>query len=365
MQNFALNDSDPEPATPTPTPAPRTNTTGRQPRPGRWLMVALVLTIAILALLAFRPGSPLSAWLPGLVSAPGPQPPTLDQRVERLEATIADLRDELTQQTRRQSETAAALRVAREELFGVRDRAALLEDAIERASERARQAEHLLRLDEAELLLSLGQQRLLLADDLDSALHAYALAAQSLAQLADPAFVTLRQSLDQELAALRTLRPDRRIDIGRGLDAIENEIPTLPHPAATRPAGAEGSRLTRLLDRLVQVRPITDDTLIRTDDRSTAETALGLHFALARLALASRDGDDFARALNRIDAWLVRLYPDSLARQALRSRLRTLADSPLNLDLPLLGSTLEQLRQQPGTHSTPIDPADRSIVPTE
>ena len=69
-----------------------------------------------------------------------------------------------------------------------------------------------LRLDEIELLLGIGQQRLRLDDDIDGARRALALAAPLLDGLDDPAYLNLRQALAQEQAALQAL----------GMNPVEN-----------------------------------------------------------------------------------------------------------------------------------------------
>jgi uroporphyrin-III C-methyltransferase len=73
-----------------------------------------------------------------------------------------------------------------------------------------------------------------------------------------------------------------------------------------------------------------------------------LELTLARTAIERRDAPALRAALDRADAWLLRLWPASPQRRALRDALKALRGAPLTLDMPMLGSTLEQMRAQRG-----------------
>lgn len=326
-----------------------------------WRALLWLLVLAALAVGGFwvwHNRATILPWLPAMTGEPAPEGPSPEARLSALESAVEAIRLEQRQQSRRQSDNSAALGVIREELFGVRDRAALLEQTIEQATARTLRAEHLFRLDEVELLLSLGEQRLELADDLASAIQAYTLAAQSLSRMSEPRYVTLRQTLDQELAALRALPPDPRAKAAGELDAVEAALATLPVRENALTSETDRSRLSRLLGQLVQVRPVGDELALRAEDRSAGLTAVQLQLAMARLALERRDREAFAHAVGRIDAWLKRLYFESPERVALQARLKALADLPLALDVPVLGSTLEQLRQHRDGAIPPPAPVD-------
>lgn len=327
-------------------PRESSQTSPRAPRRFLWRWLLWLLLIASVAWAGYslwRYWPSLYARLPW-VEEPALAADSIQVRLDAIEQALASIQREQRQQSRSQGDNAAALRVLREELFGVRDRAALLEEAVELASLSALRADQALRLDEAELLLAIGQQRLLLADDTGSAIHAYSLAAGSLALLNDPSYISLRQTLDQELAALRALSSDPR-DLAAGeLDAFQAELPNLPVRRHELASEQSDSRLRRLLGQLVQVRPVDDQLALRAEDRGAGETALGLQVVLARLALARRDQAGYEMALAQTAFWLGRLYTDSPERQALSERLAALGELSLERELPLLGSTLQQLR---------------------
>ncbi len=270
------------------------------------------------------------------------------QRLEALESRLDRLRGDVRGHSQRLQQADATNRVLRDELLGMGQRAALLEDNVAKLADANRQGAQALRLDEAELLLTLGQQRLQLAADLDGARRAYALAAGVLDGVDSPGFLNLRQTLAQERAALDALNADPRRTALQRLDALAAK---LPDPAVLPRAPAPSANAPwwdRVLARLVSVRRTDAPTALASDDRSAGDIGLQLELSLARTAIERRDATALRAALERVDAWLLRLWPASSQRRALQSELKTLRDARLVLDIPTLGSTLEQMRAQRG-----------------
>ena len=270
------------------------------------------------------------------------------QRLEALESRLDRLRGDVRGHSQRLQQADATNRVLRDELLGMGQRAALLESNVAKLADANRQGAQALRLDEAELLLTLGQQRLQLAADLDGARRAYALAAGVLDGVDSPGFLNLRQALTQERAALDALNADPSRIALQGLDALAAK---LPDPAVLPRAPAPSANAPwwdRVLARLVSVRRTDAPTALANDDRSAGDVALQLELTLARTAIERRDAIALRAALERVDAWLLRLWPASPQRRALRNELETLRDAPLVLDIPILGSTLEQMRAHRG-----------------
>ena len=269
------------------------------------------------------------------------------QRVQALEARLGRLRDDVRGHSQRLQQADATNRVLRDELLGMGQRATLLEGNVAKLADANRHGAQALRLDEAELLLTLGQQRLQLAADLEGARHAYALAAGVLDGIDSPGALNLRQALAQERAALEALDADpRRVALQR-LDALAAK---LPDPAALPRAPAPAANAPwwdRVLARLVSVRRNDAPVAIASEDREAGDIALQL--ALARTAIERRDTAAMRAALTRADAWVLRLWPASPQRRAALDELRALRAAPLALDIPTLGSTLDQLRAQRGT----------------
>lgn len=260
-----------------------------------------------------------------------------------LEARIDALRKDQRAQAQRIARADATNRVLRDEILGVGQRAALLEDSVDKLAEPLTRGSGSLRLDEAELLLSMGETRLRLAGDLAAAKRAYALAAGVLETLDDPGMRDLRQALQQERAELDALDADPRREALDRLDAFEQSLSALDAGRETATA-ADAPWWKRALARIVQVRPSDRAASVVPDEREAGLAALQLEFALARSAAERRDEAAWRQALARADAWLAKLWPHSGALQQRRAALATLRDLPLELELPALGSTLAQLR---------------------
>ena len=262
---------------------------------------------------------------------------------QALDDRIAALRRDQRAQAQRMLHADASTQVLREEVIGIGQRAALLEDSVARLADPARDGTRALRLDEAELLLVAGAQRLQLAGDLEGARRAYALAAGVLEDIDAPAVLDLRQALAQERAELDALEADPKVVALRRLDAF---AAALDSPADAIPAATpdRGRWWQRALSRLVQVRRSDEAVVVAPGDRNAGYNALQLEITLARAAAERRDVDGWRAALARADAWLDRLWPQSQALRARHAELAALRALPLSPATPALGSTLRQLR---------------------
>ncbi|MGY1459421.1 MULTISPECIES: uroporphyrinogen-III C-methyltransferase [unclassified Luteimonas] len=319
----------PQPAT---QPAPRRRTSALA-----WLLLLVLLPVA--GTLAWR------AWQAetGARRAADAQEAV---RVDALEQRLAQFREGQQAQAKRMQQAEATNRLLRDELLAIGQRAALLEESVQRLADPALDAARALRLDEIELLLAQGQQRLLLAGDLEGARRAYALAARLLDALTDPADIDLRQVLAQERAVLDALGADPRVAAVARINAFEADIGALPAglPTTDPASDAAAPWWQRLAGRIVAVRRSDDRLAVDSGEQAAGLAALRLELALARTAAERRDGSGHAAALARAATWLPRLWPDSPARDAHRRELDAIAAMPLELALPELGTTLDQLR---------------------
>lgn len=159
----------------------------------------------------------------------------------------------------------------------------------------------------------------------------------------DPAYLSLRQTLAQERAALDALGADPRSVAAGKLEAFAATLQALPERTrAIAPESLPWWR--RAFGRIVDVRRTQGSVIVEPADRAAGLAAMQLEITLARAALERRDAAAYRTALARVDAWLTRLWPDSAERRARREKLRTLRTLPLALRLPVLGSSLQQLR---------------------
>lgn len=261
-----------------------------------------------------------------------------------LERRLDALRREQRALGERIQDAASTNRVLREEMLGLAQRNAALEETVSRLADPARHGAAALRLDEVELLLSQGQQRLVIAGDLDGARHAYALAAGALAGIDDPAYLNLRQTLSQERSALDGTGVSPQITLAAQLDRLAAALATLPGPASAAAAAPERPWWHSLLSPLVRVRPVQRGVLVAASERAGAGDALQIDLGLARSALERNDAIAWKQALLRADGWLSRLWPDTPALRQRRTELVQLQRAPLRPSIPELGTTLLQLR---------------------
>ncbi|GAA5002618.1 hypothetical protein FNZ56_08825 [Pseudoluteimonas lycopersici] len=267
---------------------------------------------------------------------------TFAEQADALDARLDALRGEQRAQSLRMQQDEATNRVLREELIGLGQRSALIEQTVEKLADPDRHGAQALFLDETALLLATGQQRLQLAGDLDGARRAYAIAATLLERVDDPKLLDLRQTLLQERNALDALGADPRAAALRELAGFAASLPGDGAVANDRDANSPWWQ--RLLSRIVRVQP--SNAAIATDpvDRRNARSALELELTLARAAAERRDAAAWHEALDRANAWLHRLWPDSPQRKTLEARLAALRAMPLATSNPVLGTTLQQLQ---------------------
>jgi uroporphyrin-3 C-methyltransferase len=312
------------------TPAPRRR---RSPLPG---FVVLVLLVAMLAALYVG----WRRWREHEAADAVDARQQIDALSERLNA----IRGEQRSNSRRLQQADSLNRVLRDELDGISQRAALLEDTVDKLADPDRHGAQALRLDEAEMLLVLGGERLHIAGDLDGARRAYALASGVLDGIDDAAYLSLRQTLLQERTALDALGADPRVKAIAQLDAFAQNV-TAPATRDAHETRANTPWWQRAFGNLLQVQPTDHAVAVQPADRAAALAGLQLEITLARAAAERRDTVAYRQALSRADNWLQRLGPDSVALAEQRAKLRNIAAMPLSLSVPTLGSTLQQLRQ--------------------
>ncbi len=265
-------------------------------------------------------------------------------RLDTLDERLATLRGDQGVQAKRLQDAASTNRILREELLGLAERAALIEDSFARYSDPGRHGAQALRLDEAEVLLSLGQQRLQIAGDLDGARRSYSLAAGVLDAIEDPSYINLRQTLGQERGALDAVAADPRTLVLARLDEWAKAVGTRP---AAEPVAdpLEQPWWKRAFIGIVEVRTLDQPSTLDAAQRVDAQIGLQLEVTLARAAAERRDTDAYRAALARAETWLGRLSSSADTAAASRADLQEIAAMPLSLSLPAFGTTLNQLRQ--------------------
>jgi uroporphyrin-3 C-methyltransferase len=270
----------------------------------------------------------------------------LDRRLLATEQTLTAIQSERRNLQQRLDESSNRTSLLRDEMLGISERAALIEDSVRELGVGGRNAQEIMRVNEAELLLGMSRERWLLSGDLSGTLHALELAATAVSGLKGPQWLNLRQTMSQELAAFRAIESDPRA-IARGeLDALEDLLPQLPKASGSAPPIVSNEQgIKRLLNALVQIQPTGQQNLISPSERQAAQTALLLEITNARMALQMRQDEEYKRSVKRIDQWLTRLYVQTPALKERRERLRATAAAPLGISVPLAGSSLLELQR--------------------
>lgn len=341
-------ESDPKSTVPTTaTPEARRATTVEGERVTRrwpWLLALLLLGGGVIGTLyaihAAREADNEDALLRSQTDA-------LSKQVHALQAELATLRQEQQRVGQRLDATAAGSKVLREEILGMGERAALLEEAVARVSQARMGGESTLRLNEAEFLLTLGAARLELYRDAGATISAFALADDALAGLDDPTLATLRQTLAGELTQLREMAPDPRLAIRSELAELSRQLTQLPmRDGAEESTEAADSRLGALFGRLVTVRRYDpEDSLLGPSQRQAALATMTLQLELAQTALDLPDPPAFQAALQRLSDAIGALFdPADATVQRWASRLAQMREMRLQPELPALGATLRELR---------------------
>ena len=318
--------------------------TNRATRPDLiWILAGLVAVLTLFGYVSYIKYSSRAGVLPVSTDL---SPEALDHRLLIAEQSVASLTRERNDLQQRLTESANRTNLLRDEVLGISERAGLIEQNLRDLSSSEHSAQDSLRISEAELLLTLARERWLLTGDLLGTIQATELAGTSISSLKDPQWVNLRQTIGQELAALRAVGEDPRATAKGELDALEALLPQLaPLSSQSTITKSNEHGATRLLNALIRIQPTGQQTLISPSERSAAKTALALEFANARMALQLRNSGDFKTSVLHINQWLLRLYADTPQLKESRGRLLAAANVPLIITSPLAGSSLAELQR--------------------
>ncbi len=270
-------------------------------------------------------------------------------RVQGLLDSVEALRRDQRASSARLQDATSTNRVLRDEVLGLGQRSALLEQNVARLADSARQDSQALHRDAAELLLVQAGQRLDATDDVEGARRLYALAATQLEDLPSTDGLNLRQALLQESGVLEAAGKGPRMQMLQRLAAFARALDGLP--LELPPPGGGGSAASvrmpwwqKALAPFVVMTPTRLQGPLTEAERTTGREALQVELTLARAAIERGDAATLSMALDRIERGMTRLWPDSPALRRQHAELRAMRSAPLRLSAPELGSTLRQLR---------------------
>jgi uroporphyrin-3 C-methyltransferase len=276
------------------------------------------------------------------------------RRVVLTEEENAQLRRQISTLTRRFDDDDALDRSLREELLGVSERATLLEQALKRISENRMDSVSELRLNQAELLLSSGIERLRLFRDVPAARTALRLADNELARLEDVRYAGVRQTLAQEIAALDAVPQQSYVDTLVALADLRARLPQLPLRGATADAAptVAAGRFEMLLRGLVRVRRVSprEAGMLGPLGADTLRSVVALDLLHAEEALRQQDLPRYQRLV--AEARDVLAFGFDLEATGTRDVRQKLADLAAYKPAPWpdLGLALEQLVNLRHTH---------------
>jgi uroporphyrin-III C-methyltransferase len=271
----------------------------------------------------------------------------LATRTQALAAELEQVRERQRGIEQRLTDLTGGTRLMREEVLGISERAASLEDALARLARSRREGAQTLQLDEIEFLLQLAAERLELFGDTAAADRALTLAAASVDAINDPVYAGLRQTLGQELSRLRALPTDARPLLRAEIADLQRLLPALPPLGSELESASEvPSRLRGLLDSLVTIRRIDDaGTALTPLEQSARKSALVLQLSLAQVALEHADAAAWALALDNALSMFDRQF-EARAQATVHARLRLQALREAQVAPPQmsLGAALQELR---------------------
>ncbi len=367
----------PAPASDSPGKPPRTGKPSTRPaRPRRGVLAPLALVLALLALA----GVAFGGWQ-WWQARQGRQNDAdslaaLRQQVQSIQAQVDSRQQRQAQEWQAAS---AANQALRQQVEGWSERTRNLEGAVADLVRHDRSGRRTLLLDQAEMLLRMGQQRYTLFHDGAGALKALALADQTLAAVDDPALSGVRQTLDAERKTLAATHPASRAADLATLARLRGTIATLPlkpldDQADKAPRGF-WQRLWHALSTAVVVRHVGKSPQGLADAHLTRQLA-ALDVAQAEAARLAWDSGASHAALERVARALDTAFDthDAAVRKA-RADVARLLDEP-QARAPELGQALRELRnlravqdgQAPATlpsapASAPAPPAPAGAVP--
>jgi len=307
-------------------------------RPLRW-----ILPLAVAAVIVGGAGWGWTQWQAQQARA-AQREADANVLVQGLAGSVEALRRDQRSTSQRVQDAAATNRVLRDEMLGLSQRNALLEENLARLADSTRHNAQALQLEEAELLLSQAGQRLAFADDVDGARRLYALAAAALEELPGGEYLNLRQALMQERNAVDALGPGPRAETQQRLARFAGALGALPEQIVPAAGSAAPPWWQQLLAPFVTITPTAAQGPLTAAERSAAWDALQLELTLARAAVERGNQSEFEQSLDRVALWMPRLWPDSPGLRERRAELQQLRARVLRPPLPELGSTLQQLR---------------------
>jgi uroporphyrin-3 C-methyltransferase len=222
-------------------------------------------------------------------------------------------------------------------------------------------------LEEVEQLLRISIHSLQLSADVSTAIAGLELADQRLEELANPAFLEVREKLADNITALKNLEPVDVPGLALRLSGMASKVEDLPlAQKASRPIGGEtqaapetadegtsewlaaGGELFRDLKKLVRIQNIEEPAkpLLTPEQRYFLFSNLRLMLSGAQIAALRKDTPTFRENLEQAAQWLGEYFDtEHQGVQQLLGDMESMATVELSPDLPDISDSLTALRQ--------------------
>ena len=182
------------------------------------------------------------------------------------------------------------------------------------------------RLAEIEYLLTIANHRIVLAHDIPTAITIFETADQRIKLLGDPALLKIRQSIKNELQALRAVEQPDLAGLALAIGNLASEVEKLPLIDKERVAAATGEIKDQAPESWRDIpaavwKDIKSLVVVRRHQKATEPLLppseswflyqnLRLKLEQARLALLRRDTGLFHQNLKEADAWIKTFFND-------------------------------------------------------
>ncbi len=218
-------------------------------------------------------------------------------------------------------------------------------------------------LAEAEYLLRLANQRLLMGRDIKASAKLLASADAILIELDDSALHPVRAALAEESAALRTANEfdlegrylQLRAAAGQAAELQLYTAPGFEADAVDSPAvderwgeiGASAQRAWHKLSSYIRIDKRSEEfkPLLSGEQESLLRLSLQLMFEQAQLALLAGNETLYRQSLQRARDWMTRYYRMDAKAEQLSGLLDELLAAPVHSEMPDLSRSLRALKQ--------------------
>lgn len=222
---------------------------------------------------------------------------------------------------------------------------------------------------EAEYLLAIANQQLLLVGDVDSSITALRNADQRLRESGDPTILDIRSAITDEISQLQSVQVTDITGAALTLASMQSRVDQLSLAGHSESSAKQRGETTanlaqestregwlggldtawQALKKLVVIRERTDNDaanpLLTPDQRALIYQNLRLKLESARLSLVQGDANTYRQSLDIAGDWLLKYFDNNTKRSALKQTIDELKRIEIKTVFPDISGSLDALRQ--------------------